>query len=227
MLENHSRGPRRLWARIALSALLLLPADRSAWASYKICLKSGKVVEAKTKPVSMEGFLHFTAEDGHFEKLSVNQVDLEQTEKLNAVSPAKRPIGKILTNDDLSIRSSELPRTGVSLTARPANQRATSKKEAVPPQEEKRGETYWRNRARQIRDQTAAVDSEIRKLDENVKSGKADGIQIGYGTTTQYLEIDLQDQRKKLEKDKQDLEVQMRALEEEARREGVIPGWLR
>jgi hypothetical protein len=45
-------------------------------------------------------------------------------------------------------------------------------------------------------DQIVAVDNEIQKLDENAKSGKADGSQIGYGTCTQSLLANFEDQRR-------------------------------
>lgn len=230
MFENHPHSSRKLWARIAIGALLVLLAEPWALANYKICLKGGKVVEAKGKPVSMEGAFHFTAADGSFGTLPISLVDLEQTEKLNPASPAKQPVGKVLTNDDLSLKGNEHRNTSLSATGktRPRpGQEKTPSKGVIPSSEQKRGETYWRNRAQQIRDQIAAVDSEIRKLDENTKSGKADGIQIGYGTTTQYLLVNFEDQRKSLEKNKEDLESQMKALEEEARLEGAMPGWLR
>jgi hypothetical protein len=225
MFENHAQ----LWAKIAICALLLSPAEPVALANYRICLKGGKVVEAKAKPVSMEGTLRFTAADGSFGTLPISLVDLEQTEKMNPVIPARQPAGKILTNDDLSQKRDEHVISGISVAGKAPRfgQEKTPSKDPIRSKEQKRDETYWRNQARQIRDQIAAVDSEIRKLDEAAKSGKADGIQIEYGTTTQYLMATFEDQRKKLEKDKQDLETQMKALEEEARHAGAMPGWLR
>ena len=107
MLENHSLSCTRLWARIAVGALLLLPIQQAALANYKILLKGGKVVEAKSKPVSMEGALHFTAVDGSFQTLPVSVVDLKQTEKLNPASSRPQAVTKVLTNDDLSLKSEE------------------------------------------------------------------------------------------------------------------------
>ena len=112
MLENHSLSCTRLWARIAVGALLLLPFRQAALANYKILLKGGKVVEAKSKPVSMEGALHFTAVDGSFQTLPVSVVDLEQTEKLNPASSRPQAVTKVLTNDDLSLKSEERHGTG-------------------------------------------------------------------------------------------------------------------
>jgi chaperonin cofactor prefoldin len=230
MIENHPRSGKRFWARIAIGALLLLPSQRAALANYKIHLKGGKVVEAKSKPVSMEGTLHFTAVDGSFQTLPVSVVDLEQTEKLNPASSGKQTAVKVLTNDDLSLKSEGHLNTSGAPTAKTPERQGQDKstsKGAITSKEQKRGEAYWRLRSKQIRDQIVAVDNEIEKLDENAKSGKADGIQIGYGTYTQYLLANFEDQKKKLEKNKHDLEGQMRSLEEEARLAGAMPGWLR
>lgn len=231
MLENHSLSCTRLWARIAVGALLLLPIQQAALANYKILLKGGKVVEAKSKPVSMEGALHFTAVDGSFQTLPVSVVDLKQTEKLNPASSRPQAVTKVLTNDDLSLKSEERRGTSgptaVKTPEKGGQDKSPAKGGAITSKEQKRGEAYWRLRAKQIRDQIVAVDNEIQKLDENAKSGKADGIQIGYGTYTQNLLVNFEDQRKKLEKDKHDLEGQMRSLEDEARLAGALPGWLR
>jgi hypothetical protein len=229
MIKNHSRSRNQLWAKITIGALLL-SAEPRALASYKIRLKDGKVVEAKAKPVSMEGAFHFAATDGSFQTIPISLVDLEQTEKLNPVSSARQTAGKVLTNDDLSLKSNERPNTGAlpnGRTPQKPGQDKSASKGVNSSKEQNRSETYWRNRAKQIRDQIAAVDSEIKKLDENAKSGKVEGIQIGYGTTSQYLLANFEDQRKNLEKNKQDLESQMRALEDEARLERAMPGWLR
>ena len=178
----------------------------------------------------MEGTLHFTAVDGSFQTLPVSAVDMEQTERLNPASLGQQSVAKVLTNDDLSLKSEGHPNTSgarpVKTPERQGQDKSTSKG-TIPSKEQKRGEAYWRLRAKQIRDQIIAVDNEIEKLDENAKSGKSDGIQIGYGTYTQYLLVNFEDQRKKLEKNKHDLEGQMRSLEEEARLAGAMPGWLR
>ena len=73
----------------------------------------------------------------------------------------------------------------------------------------------------------AAIDSEIKKIDEKIKSGKGDGIEIGLGTYNQYMLVGFEDQRRNLQTEKEKLEKQMTALEDEARKAGALPGWLR
>jgi hypothetical protein len=230
MTQNHPYGFRKLWTRMALVALLLLPVWQVGLAAYKIHLKDGRTIEAKSKPVSMEGRLHYSALDGSFQTLPIDVVDFEQTKNLNPSGPRKQPITRILTNDDFPQTSYRHSESGDRLSNGKPDQPVTGKpslKRNFPSREEKRGETYWRTRAKQIGGQMAAVDAEIRKLDEKRDSGETDGIPIGFATTSQYLLVNLEDQKKKLEKNKGDLENQMRALEEEARQAGAMPGWLR
>jgi hypothetical protein len=225
MVEIHAHCSRGLLTRIAIVALLLFQFGQWNWASYKIHLKDGKVIEAKSKPISMEGQLRFTTLDGRFLALPVTSIDNIQTEKSNGSIRAKESATKVLTNDDLSQRNNEQHKPEDSVaTGGPGK---LSPKRSTSPREQRQDESYWRNRAKQIRDRIASVDSEIKQLDEKRDSGKSDGVRIGYGTTTQYVLANFEDQRKKLEKDRQDLENQMRALEEEARQAGAMPGWLR
>jgi hypothetical protein len=65
--------------------------QQAALANYKILLKGREVVEAKSKPVSMEGTLHFTAVDGGRPCLSVSLI-WKQTEKLNLPVHASKPL---------------------------------------------------------------------------------------------------------------------------------------
>ncbi len=68
-------------------ALIWLRVNLPAEAAYKVILKSGTVIEAKSKAVSIEGFFRFTALDNKFYVLPVEQVDLQTTEQVNAAKP--------------------------------------------------------------------------------------------------------------------------------------------
>jgi len=85
--------------------LIWLGTFLSAEAPYKIILKSGTVIQAKTKMVSMEGFFRFTDLDNRFRSIPVGQVDLHATEEANAVDHLKtdsaRPVQKRFTNENL------------------------------------------------------------------------------------------------------------------------------
>jgi hypothetical protein len=60
-----------------------------------------------------------------------------------------------------------------------------------------------------------------------MKSGKSDGIKIAFDPYTPVILADFGDQMKPLQQEKDKLQRQMSALEEEARKAGAQPGWLR
>ena len=107
---------------------------------------------------------------------------------------------------------------------------ASSKPDAVKnpePHGPKKGEAYWRGQAKQIRDEIESVDRQIKALNEKTQSGKGDGIKIGFETYNSVIYADFESQAKELEKQKEKLQKMMTALEEEARKAGALPGWLR
>ena len=58
-------------------------------ASYKVVLKDGRVLEARSKPVSMEGHYRFTDTNNQFQSISIQLVDLAATQSLNAKTEPK------------------------------------------------------------------------------------------------------------------------------------------
>ena len=130
---------------------------------------------------------------------------------------------RVLTNEDLA--------TGKQTDTRPVNTVGSSSKPdaknssmAAGP---KKGEAYWRGRAKQIRDEIESVDKQIKALNEKTQSGKSDGIKIGFETYNSVIYADFESQVKELERHKEKLQKMMTALEEEARKGGAMPGWLR
>ena len=93
--------------------LVWLGTFLAAQAPYKIILKSGTVIQAKTKWVSMEGFFRFTDLDNHFRSIPVGQVDLRATEEANATNHPKtdlaRSAQKRFTNENLPAGSELFP----------------------------------------------------------------------------------------------------------------------
>jgi hypothetical protein len=219
--------PHKLWATISMGIFVFLTIDSWILASYKIILKDGKVIEAKSKPVSMEGHFRFSGVDGNFQSLPVGLIDLRATEAANQSNRNHPPTHRVFTNEDLSSKDKNpngvesLPLLNQGKPSTPIRKTETGSKD------KDRGETYWKNRAKQIREQMAAIDSEIKKIDEKIKSGKGDGIEIGLGTYNQYMLVGFEDQRRNLQTEKEKLEKQMTALEDEARKVGALPGWLR
>ena len=223
-LKSLFSAPQKLCATVTLGMFVFLTIDSWILASYKIVLKDGKVIEAKSKPVSMEGYFRFTTVDGNFQTLPVSLIDFSATEAANPSGKSRQPAKRVLTNEDLTSKDKN-PNGVESLPlGKPVGSIGKTESDA---KDKARGEAYWKNRAKQIRDQMAAVESEIKKIDEKIKSGKGDGIEIGLGTYNQYMLVGFEDQRRNLQTEKEKLEKQMTALEDEARKAGALPGWLR
>ena len=209
--------------RVLCLGLILVFWSSDLLASYKVVLKDGRVLEARTKPVSMEGRYRFTDSNNQFQSISIQLVDLPATQSLNSREQPKPISARVLTNEDLA--------TGRQTDTRPVNTVGASSKPnaknssmAAGP---KKGEAYWRGRAKQIRDEIESVDKQIKALNEKTQSGKGDGIKIGFETYNSVIYADFESQVKELERHKEKLQKTMTALEEEARKGGALPGWLR
>ena len=156
-----ARSPRLLFL-----GLILAFWSSDFLASYKVVLKDGRVLEARTKPVSMEGHYRFTDSNNQFQSISIQLVDLTATQSLNARKEPKSAPARVLTNEDLA--------TGKQTATRPVNTVGSASKPdaknssvAAGP---KKGEAYWRGRAKQIRDEIESVDKQIKALNEKTQS---------------------------------------------------------
>ena len=191
-------------------------------ASYKVVLKDGRILEARSKPVSMEGHYRFTDTNNQFQSISIQLVDLTATQSLNAKTEPKPAPARVLTNEDIT--------GGKQTSTKPVNTVGTgSKPETKNPSSaaDKKSEAYWRGRAKQIRDEIDSVDKKIKALNEKTQTGKSDGIKIGFETYNSVIYADFESQVKELERQKEKQQKMMTALEEEARKSGALPGWLR
>jgi len=206
--------------------LSLVGFPRGSEAGYKVVLKDGKVLESRSKPVSIEGHYRFTDSQGQFQSVPIQLVDVAATQAINAGQSSKSQSTRVLTNEDLSAgKESSRPVNTVG-----KSEEADSKIEAKnskAPTGPKKGEAYWRGRAKQLRDEIESVDKQLKALNEKTQSGKSDGIKIGFETYNSVIYADFESQAKELEKRKEKLQKMMVALEEEARKEGALPGWLR
>jgi hypothetical protein len=209
--------------RLLFLALTLAVWSSEILASYKVVLKDGRVLEARTKPVSMEGHYRFTDSHSQFQSIPIQLVDLTATQSLNArEEPRSRP-ARALTNEDLAIgkQTATRPLNTVGPASKPD---AKNSNTAAGP---RKGEAYWRGRTKQIRDEIESVDKQIKALNEKTQTGKGDGIKIGFETYNSVIYADFESQVKELERRKEKLQKMMAALEEEARKDGALPGWLR
>jgi hypothetical protein len=213
-----TRAPR-LW----FLGIILAASSSEILAGYKVALKDGRVLEARTKPVSMEGHYRFTDSNNQFQSIPIQLVDLMATHSLNARQEPKAASPRVVTNEHLAV--------GRQTATRPLNTVGTASKPGARNSGTtaglKRGEAYWRARAKPIRDDIEVVDKQIKALNEKTQAGKSDGIKIGFETYNSVIYADFESQVKELEKRKEKLQKMMTALEEEARKEGALPGWLR
>ena len=223
-MKSAFHTPHKLWATLSMGIFVFLTIDSCILASYKIILKDGKVIEAKSKPVSMEGHFRFSGVDGNFQSLPVGLIDLRATEAANRSSQNNQPTNRAFSNEDLSSKDKDPAKRIEALIPSDQGKPNAPKKTETGSKDKDRGETYWKNRAKQIRDQMAAIDSEIKKIDEKIKSGKGDGIEIGLGTYNQYMLVGFEDQRRNLQTEKEKLEKQKTALEDEAVRRVLYQG---
>ena len=188
-------------------------------ANYKVVLKDGRVFEARSKPVSMEGHYRFTDTNNQFQSISIQLVDLTATQSVNAKTEPKPVPTRVLTNEDIKKQTAARPVNTVGTGSKPETKN--------PSGADKKSEAYWRGRAKQIRDEIDSVDKKIKALNEKAQTGKSDGIKIGFETYNSVIYADFESQVKELERQKEKLQKMMTALEEEARKSGALPGWLR
>ena len=132
--------------------------------------------------------------------------------------------GRIYTYEDLV----QLPDSGVSVVGQESasgtgsTAAPESKPKAASGAEVKSapaGEEYWRGRARTRQGKMAALDAEIARVQENIANAAGNG----YDIHIDILDLSLPD----LLKEKADLQTQIEQLEEDARKSGADPGWLR
>ena len=88
-------------------------------------------------------------------------------------------------------------------------------------------EAYWRQRAQSLREQMAQVDAEIDKLQDEIKKGGSAGFNVQSGLKTDTVYFDDRDSKmKRLQQKKADIQKQIDALEDEARKEDVPSSWI-
>jgi len=135
---------------------------------------------------------------------------------------------KVYTDDDLS----SMHGGGVSVVGEKDSSAAegdgASGKSGDASGKTAHDEAWWRDRAKKLHDQMAQVDGEIAKLQDEEKKGGGSGfnVQSGLTSNTVYFE-DRNAKLKNLQQKKAEIQKQMDALEDEARRADVPVSWVR
>ena len=91
MVKHHQSLACGLGARLGLAIALLVNAEVLALASYKVVLKDGTVVEAMSKPVSMDSQYIIRTIDNKTYAVPRSQVNLEATEATNQPASQSSP----------------------------------------------------------------------------------------------------------------------------------------
>lgn len=164
----------------------------------------------------------------------------EQTasqEKQDSVAEAARKAkarkaiapSKVITEDDLSGMKKE----GVSVVGTAAQPQTKKGAQAAVSSDANaddspNSEKYWRNKARPILEDMAAIDQRINQLREDIKKYGTGGVDVttGFKDSVAYVE-DRNGQIQLLEKRKATLQKKLDDVEEEGRKAGAQPAWFR
>ena len=149
---------------------------------------------------------------------------------------ADKPSGKVYTNKDLP--AADRPAPGTEASGAPVPNDVTSTPQAAPavkpsppePSSSERGEEYWRERMRPLKerlDRDRALAEETRRRADALMQSADRCFQIGVVCADYTESLRLTEDHKALLADVARDEKAVVALEEEARRAGVPPGWLR
>ena len=207
--------------------------SNSALGGYKIILRDGTKIEATAKPVSMEGQYRFTDQKGQFQTIPITLIDLRATEEVNKdkFDSKQKKVTRVLTNEDIAEVSTIAGRSSnngqVSAKTLKSETVLPKKEPGTRPPSDQRTEAYWRERASDIRAHLERIEKAIADLETKTKSGQSDGLKIGFDTYTPVIHANFGDEMQPLQQEKEKFRKQMEALEEEARKAGAQPGWLR
>ena len=143
---------------------------------------------------------------------------------------AGRPRAKVYTNKDLSAVDSVPPAPAAPTSTATATEPAPSTPAADKPPPDTKSETYWRDRMRPLRqrlDTARALADNTKRRAEALMREAARCFAIGVVCADYTESLRLTDEHKVLLADVASAERDVARLEEEARRAGVPPGWLR
>ena len=158
----------------------------------------------------------------------------EAARKAKAAKAKGKP-RKVYTEDDLpGLKANTVSTVGGEPAAAPSEAEATadlpklSLEVASEVPVAVRDEAYWRERAGKLRNEIADLDRQIETVKDEIRKGGGTGFdaQSGLGQNVIYY-TDRNSRLQGLETRRAELQKQMDALLDEARKAGVPPGWLR
>ena len=221
---------RKALLAATLAALLAPPAAGLPVllsAAYTVVLKDGRRIEARSRYLLYKGMVRFTGLDGRAYQFPLTEVNLLATNEANRA--ADKPKRKVWTNDDLqnlkpgapiSVMGGAQPAaTAAGEPGEPAA--ADGAAESAPNPEDTR--EYWQERLKPLREELAKIDQQSRQF----RTGRGQAASNVIDINTNAGGISVADALQRLERRRAEIQQEITALQTEARRKGVPPGYVR
>src|SRR6187549_2704902 len=152
----------------------------------------------------------------------------EQARRKNA------PAGKVYTNDSLPAVSAAPPAAQQSSAAAQADAAAApaadAAKESAKPDESTKDEKYWRDRIKTSREALSRAESFAEALQSRINALSADFVNRDDPAQRNAIAVDRDKALAELDRVRTEIKEHQKAIvdtQEEARRSGVPPGWVR
>ncbi len=202
------------------AALLLVPALLSA---YTMVLRDGRRIEAQSHYTFEGNLVRFVGADGQVYRLPPTEVDFEATYRANT------PNARIWTNEDLEQLGQgpvSIVGSGRSSTAgTTASSEGTGKEggegESLPPVEDTA--EFWQGKLRALYTKIDQIDEQV----ESLRTGQREVASNRVSVQDDAAGVQVEDTLRRLERQKQELQEQIREVELQAKRQGIPPGKLR
>lgn len=219
-----------------LLALLLLlaapaaaPTATSSSVGYRLVLTDGQELRLQAAPKWVFGKAFVRLRDGRSRELRWQEVDHERTKALNPRSAGQKPAAKTTwTEEDLArLRGQRLNMVGGPEPAEAAEPGRPT--ELVVAEAPKRSEGYWRSRATPLRENIAALEARIKALDRARDQWESFALGTGgdYDSAAAQELGRIRRARQAAESELSTARSNWSRLEEDARKSGALPGWLR
>lgn len=200
-----------------------------ALAADVVVMKDGRRIETRERYVIDAGMVKFTGKDGRAYSFALAEVDLDATRRAN------RFAGKVWTNDDLEqIRGGGAASvTGSETSAEPAASTEAAREgsagaggeaketEEVKPKEQ--DPEYWRKKLEPLRNELAQIEQQLQQS----RSGQGKAVSNSLDLNTNAPGADVADTIRRLEQRRTQIQQEIAAIQDEARRLGLPAGYVR
>ena len=177
----------------------------------------------------------FVGTDGKPYQMPLADIDAPATERANAPAapaPPKRPRPKVWTNDDVEAlrEGSSLNVVGTAAAPPATAEEGAEGEEAAgeekpkpqPPREDT--PEYWQERLKPLRDELAQIEKQIQQLRAGQQGQNTSN---AISLTASNPGVQVEDTIRQLEKRRTEVQQQIEAVQLEAKRKGIDPGYLR